>query len=40
MRTKIHAIAGVVGFLSIATFWISTFFTELLGSPAAIATPN
>lgn len=38
MRTRIHAIAGVVGYLTIATFWFSTLFTELLGSPAAIAT--
>ena len=37
MKTKIHAIAGVVGFLTIATFWSSTLLTELLGSPAAIA---
>lgn len=38
MKTKIHAIAGVVGFLTIATFWTSTLITELVGSPEAIAT--
>lgn len=36
MKTKIHAIAGVVGFLTIATFWISTLIIELAGSHAAI----
>lgn len=38
MKTKIHAIAGVVGFLTIATFWTSTLVTELVGSHEAIAT--
>lgn len=38
MKTRIHAIAGVVGFLTIATFWSATLVTELLGSPAAITT--
>ena len=38
MKTKIHAIAGSVGFLTIATFWISTIGTELFGSYDAIAT--
>lgn len=37
MKTRIHAIAGVVGFLTIATFWTSTVVTELTGSHAAIA---
>ena len=32
MKTKIHAIAGVAGFLIIATFWTSTAISELLGS--------
>lgn len=36
MKTKIHSIAGGVGFLTIATFWISTLVTELAGSHTAI----
>lgn len=38
MKTKTHAIAGVVGFLTIVAFWTSTVTTELLGSHAAITT--
>ena len=38
MKTRIHAIAGVVGFLTIAVFWTSTATTELFGSHAAITT--
>lgn len=38
MTTRIHAIAGVLGFLTILSFWISTVSVELLGSPAAVAT--
>ena len=38
MKTKIHAIAGVIGFLSILTFWSSTVFSELLGSYETVAT--
>ncbi len=36
MKTKIHAIAGVVGLLTIATFWTSTLAVELFGSTDAI----
>ena len=36
MKTKVHAIAGLVGFLTIITFWTSTVVTELFGSHAAI----
>ena len=36
MKTKVHAIAGVVGFLTIAAFWTSTLTVELLGSHGAI----
>ena len=36
MKTKVHAIAGIVGLLMISVFWISTAVTELMGSPAAI----
>ncbi len=32
MKTTIHAAAGLIGFLSIATFWSSTAFSELFGS--------
>lgn len=38
MKTKIHAMAGVLGFLTIATFWTSTLITELVGSYEAIVT--
>ena len=38
MTTRIHAIAGVVGFLTILSFWISTVSVELFASPAAVAT--
>ena len=37
MKTKIHAIAGGIGFLTIAIFWTSTIATELFGSHEAIA---
>ena len=37
MKARVHAVAGVIGFLTIATFWTSTVTTELLGSEAAIA---
>ncbi|MEX3011722.1 hypothetical protein [Hoeflea sp. TYP-13] len=37
MKTRIHAIAGVVGFLTILSFWTSTVTVELFGTPAAIA---
>ena len=32
MKTKVHAIAGIVGFLCIVTFWSSTAISELFGS--------
>lgn len=37
MRARIHAIAGVTGFLIILLFWSSTVLSELFGSYAAIA---
>ncbi len=37
MKTKIHALAGVIGFLTILTFWTSTLVSELFGSYAMIA---
>ncbi|MDA4845537.1 hypothetical protein [Hoeflea poritis] len=37
MKTRIHVIAGVVGFLTILSFWISTVSVELFASPAAVA---
>ena len=37
MKARTHAVAGVIGFLTIAAFWTSTVTTELLGSEAAIA---
>jgi uncharacterized iron-regulated membrane protein len=36
MKTKIHAIAGAVGFLTILVFWTSTLATELVSSHAVI----
>lgn len=38
MIAKIHPIAGVIGFLTILTFWTSTVYTELFGTHATIAT--
>ena len=38
MKTRIHAIAGIVGFLTITLFWTSTASTELFGSHAAVTT--
>ena len=37
MLTKLHPIAGVIGFVTILTFWLSTVTSELFGSTAAIA---
>lgn len=37
MKTRIHAIAGVIGFLTILTFWTSTVLSELFASYQAIA---
>lgn len=37
MKNKIHAIAGVIGFLTILTFWTSTVLTELFGSYEMVA---
>ena len=37
MKTKIHMIAGIVGFLTILSFWTSTALVELFGSDAAVA---
>lgn len=38
MKVKIHAIAGTLALLTIATFWTSTILTELFGTHAQIAT--
>ncbi|MGB0507480.1 MAG: hypothetical protein ACPGGK_14905 [Pikeienuella sp.] len=37
MKTKIHAFAGVVGFVTILAFWTSTAYAELFGSYETIA---
>lgn len=37
IKTRIHAIAGVIGFLTILTFWLSTLISETFGSYADIA---
>ncbi|WP_419908163.1 hypothetical protein [Hoeflea sp.] len=37
MKTRIHAIAGFVGLLTILSFWLSTVSVELFGSAAAVA---
>ncbi len=34
---RVHALAGVVGFLTILTFWVSTAWSELFGTPEMIA---
>lgn len=36
MKTRMHAIAGVVGFLTIATFWTSTIVSEAFGTHSEI----
>lgn len=38
MKKRIHAIAGMTGFLTIALFWTATAVSELFGSAADIAT--
>ena len=37
MLTRIHPIAGMIGFVTILVFWISTVLTELFGSVQAIS---
>ena len=37
MKTKLHAIAGGIGFLTILTFWTSTVTSELFASPETVA---
>ena len=37
MKTKIHAIAGTIGFLTILVFWTSTVYSELFGSFETVA---
>ncbi len=37
MKSKMHAIAGVLGFVCIVTFVTSTALSELLGSPETVA---
>jgi len=37
MKTKIHAAAGIIGFLIIGIFWTSTVYSELFGSNDDIA---
>ncbi len=37
MKTRMHATAGVVGFLTIATFWTSTIISEAFGTHSEIA---
>ena len=37
MKTKVHAIAGIIGFLMIALFWTSTVYSELFTDYTTIA---
>ena len=37
MKRRIHAIAGMIGFLVILAFWTSTVISELFGSAQVIA---
>ncbi len=37
MKTKIHAFAGVISFLTILMFWTSTIYSEVFGSYETIA---
>ena len=36
MKTRIHAIAGGIGFLTILTFWTSTIYSEAFGTHETI----
>lgn len=38
MKTKIHAVAGTLALITIATFWSSSILTEVFGTHAQIAT--
>lgn len=37
MKTRVHALAGGIGFLTILTFWTSTVLSELLASHQTVA---
>ena len=37
MKAKIHAIAGVIALLTIASFWTSTLFSEMFADHSTIA---
>lgn len=37
MKTKIHALAGILAFLTILSFWTSTVYTELFSTHETIA---
>ncbi|WP_109357408.1 hypothetical protein [Sphingorhabdus sp. EL138] len=37
MKRRIHAIAGMIGFFTILTFWTTTVISELFGSYVTIA---
>jgi hypothetical protein len=37
MSARLHALAGTIGLVTIAVFWIGTVAAELAGDPAAIA---
>jgi hypothetical protein len=37
IKIRIHAIAGIIAFLTILTFWQSTLISETLGNHADIA---
>lgn len=36
MKTKLHAIAGIIGFLTIGIFWTTTLVSELSGDQISI----
>lgn len=38
MKTKVHALAAALAFLTILAFWTSTVLSELFASPETIAT--
>ena len=37
MRSRVHAVSGTIGFLTILVFWFSTVAAEVIGSPQDIA---
>jgi hypothetical protein len=37
IKIRLHAIAGIIGFLTILTFWLSTLISETPGAATPIS---